>query len=188
MPTTSRDESNPLVRGLNTDETIEIGYEAGIYIMRFMRNGCCPMLLLILGAAALGALAEGSPAGLLLIVVIYNGAALIAFLLLVIYVLFMIVQVKRTKYFITTQRLLEVHGKDIVKQIPKTNLQNLETDQYLKSSWAQKSGTQNYYNTTVTDSISGVVICMTALGEEVSDNIERWVKEGSRKTRKNSSA
>jgi hypothetical protein len=187
MSTNSRDEYNPLVRGLNTDETIEIGYEAGIYIMSFMRNGCGPMLLLILGAAALNALAEGAAAGLLLIVVIYNGAALVAFLLLFIYVIFMIFQVKRTKYFITTQRLLEVRGKDIVKQIPKTNLQNLETDQYLKSSWAQKSGIHHYYNTTVTDSISGVVICMTALGEEVFDNIERWVNEGRSRTRKKSS-
>ena len=88
MSTHSRDEYNPLVNGLNTDETIEIGYEAGIYIMNFVRNGCCPMLLLIVGAAALNALAEGSPAGLLLIVVIYNGAAFVAFLLLLFYVVF----------------------------------------------------------------------------------------------------
>lgn len=184
MSPKNTEENHPLVNGLNTSETIEIGYEAEVSIMIFMKNGCCPMLILILGAALIDTLARSSPAGLLLVVVIYNVAALAIFLLLLFYVIYMFYQVKRTKYFITNQRLLEVRGKKIVKQIPKTNLQNLETKEYLKSTFAQKHGVQYSYNITVSDNVSGVTIYMTALGGEVSDNIERWVNEGKKRTKK----
>ncbi|TFG29142.1 hypothetical protein EU527_16360 [Candidatus Thorarchaeota archaeon] len=181
MSKEKQDEFNPLVHGLNKGENFEIGYEAGFYILKFIRNGCCPMFLLIIGAAALGVLAHGAPAGMLLIVIIYNMAALIAFILLAFYVLFMAFQVKRTKYFITNQRLLEVQGRRIVKQIPRTNLQNSETDQYLKSTFESKRGVHYNYNILVTDNISGVAILMTSLPSDISDTIERWVNDKKRK-------
>lgn len=183
MTSDDQNENNPLVRGLNTNETIDIGYEAGIHIMNLMLKGLCPMLLLIVGAGVLSILAEGSPAGLLLIVVIYNMTAIVALVLLLLYVAYMVYQTKRTKYFLTNQRLIEVRGKEIVKQIPKTNLQNLEPDQYLKSMFASKGGGRYYYHMQVTDNISGVVILMTSLLGDISDSIERWVNEGKKRPR-----
>ncbi|TFG29020.1 hypothetical protein EU527_16495 [Candidatus Thorarchaeota archaeon] len=177
MSSNKREESTLFVYGLSTGETIEIGYEAGVSIKIFMKNGCCPILLLIFGAAILNNLAQSSATGLLMIVVIFNLVAIVAFPIFLLYMIFMYIQVKRTKYFITNQRLLEVRGKKIVKEIPKTNLRKLETGQYLKSAFAQKHAGQYSYDITVTDQISGVVICMTALDGGISDSIERWVNE-----------
>jgi hypothetical protein len=164
------------VRGLGDGEIIEWSETAGISIKPLLRNGLCPMLLMILGAAVVGTLAEGSPASMLLIALIYNLVAVSGLLLLSLYVVYAIVQVKRTTYYITPQRLLEVRGRTIRKQIPKADLHGLPADQYIRSVWAQR-GARDTYDIYVTDNITGVVIRMTSIGGEVPDIIERWVKK-----------
>ncbi len=176
--TDAEDLGSP-VRGLSDGETIEWNEPAGISIKLLLRNGLCPMLLLILGAAVVGTLAEGSPASMLLIAIIYNFVTVVGLLLLSLYVVYAIIQVKRTTYYITPQRLLEVRGQSIKKQIPRTDLQGLHADQYMRSVWAQR-GVRDTYDVYVTDSISGVVIRMTSIGGEVPDTIERWVKKQKR--------
>ena len=168
------------VQGLNDGETIEWSQRAGIGIMILMRNGCFPRLLLVVVAAVLGSLAQGSPAGLLLIVAIFDIIAVIAFFVLLLYVIYLFVQMKRTTYYLTSERLIEVQGKSIKKEIPRSNLKRLAPEQYLKTVWAQKDSRRHYYNIFVTDSVTGVVVRMTAVDDVAADIIERWVKKQSK--------
>jgi hypothetical protein len=80
----------------------------------------------------------------------------------------MYVQVKRTEYYITNQRLLEVRGKTISKQIPRANLQDLQPDQFLKQKLShEQRGGITYLNLTITDPTSGTAIKMTAMADDV---------------------
>jgi len=165
------------VRGLNDGETLQWCENAGVMFILLMRNSCVPLLLVVVTAGALGGLADQYPAALLLVVAIYYPIAGIAVLLFLLYAAYFLVQTKRTSYFISSQRLLEVRGGSIKKQIPRANLQGLKPDQYLKSVWPQKGGGRETYIVYVTDSSSGVVMRMTGMRGEVAEYIERWVKE-----------
>ena len=181
MSPDATDWSTPNVRGLNDSEIIEWSGNAGVSIMLLMRSSCCPLLLVIVAAGALYNLAEAYPAALLLAAAIVSPIALIVALVLLLYGIYLLIQVKRTTYVITSQRLLEVRGGSIKKEIPKADLHGLEPSQYLKSVWAQKHAGQQTYNITyniyVTDSVSGVVMRMTSVDGAVADRIERWVSK-----------
>lgn len=177
MPHATKAESDSPIHGLNDGETIEWSKSSGIGIMILMRNGCFPILLIIVVTGALSILAQGSSAGFLLVIVIFPIVALIAIFLFLLYAFYLIVQMKQTTYYLTSERLLEVRGKSIKREIPRVNLKGLTTEQYLRSVWAQKSGGRHYYNIFVTDSVSGVVVKMNAIDDEAIYIIDRWVRK-----------
>jgi len=180
MSSDATDWSTPNVHGLNDSETIEWSGKAGISIMLLMRSSCCPLLLVVVAAGALYNLAEAYPAALLLVAAIVSPIALIVALVFLLYGTYLLIQVKRTTYIITSQRLLEVRGGSIKKEIPKANLHGLEPSQYLKSVWAQGHAGQQTYNIYVTDRVSGVVMRMTSVDSAVADRIERWASKSKR--------
>ncbi len=177
MSPNDAEKSVSLVRGLNDGETIEWSENAGFSLRPVLRNGCLPMLVLILAPIIMDPLVTASPAGLLIIVAIYNVVAPPLLLLLFLYIVYFLVQVKRTRYYITSQRLLEVRGEYIKKEIPRVNLQGLTPDQYLNSVLQEKHASSEYYDLHVTDGVSGVVMRMTSMGPEVAERIKRWAKK-----------
>jgi hypothetical protein len=180
MSPTEIEEFGPPVRGLNAGETVEWSQNPGVIITTLLRNGCIPILVLLLMPILLDPFVQASPAALLIIVAIYNVVAPPVLILLFLYVVYFLVRTKRTTYYITSQRLLEVQGGSIKKEIPKVNLQDLPPDQYLKSVSAQKQETGEFYDIYVTDNISGVVVRMAAMDGKVTDIIEKWAKKHKR--------
>ena len=90
----------------------------------------------------------------------------------------MYIQVKRTEYYITDQRLFEVRGRTISKQIPRENLKEFPPDQFLKQtlSHSQRGG-PTHINLTVTDPTTGIVIKMTAIPDDVVDIVSKMAKK-----------
>lgn len=166
------------VQGLNSGETLEWSVNAGTSIRLLMRNSCGPLLILIVAVAALSTLAEPNPTARLLFVAFVNPVAGIVALLFLLYAGYFLIQTRRTIYYITSQRLLEVHGRSIKKEILRTDLKGLKPKDYMRSVWAQKGGGRETYNIYVTDSVTGVVILMTSIDNAVEDRIDRWVRKG----------
>jgi hypothetical protein len=177
MSPTEKEEFGSPVRGLNDGETVEWSQNPGVIITTLLRNGCIPILVLLMMPIVLDSFVQASPASLLIIVVIYNAIAPPVLLLLFLYVVYFLVRTKSTTYYLTSQRLLEVQGRSIKKEIPRVNLQDIPPDQYLKSVSAQKQEANEFYDIYVTDSISGVVVRMTAMDGKVTDIIEKWTKQ-----------
>ncbi len=178
MSSDDADWSVPIVHGLNDGETVQWSENAGISIMLLMRSSCAPLLILIVAVAALSTLAEPNPTARLIVVAFVNPIAGAVALLFLLYGVYLLIQVWRTTYCITSERLLEVRGGSIKKEIPRTDLKGLKPKDYMRSVWAQKGGGRETYNIYVTDSVTGVVIRMTSLDNAVEDRIERWVRKG----------
>ncbi|TFG97870.1 hypothetical protein E4H12_07585 [Candidatus Thorarchaeota archaeon] len=179
MSPTNIEEPDLAFNGLIDGETIEWSQKAGIILRIPLIYGCIPMLLLILIPILLDAFVLASPASLLIVVAIYNVFAPPILLLLLLFVIYFLVRVNMTAYYITSQRLLEVRGKSIKKEIPRTNFQDLTVDQYLRSLSVQKHATIESFDLYITDNTSGVVIKMTGMDGKVAKLIEKWAKRRS---------
>jgi hypothetical protein len=155
-------ESTP---DLNDGEVIEWNRSAGLSIVIFVVQGCLPLILSIIVIAII--MEVGRTAGLTSLII----ASIISpfvLLIVLVYILYMYIQVKRTEYYITNQRLLEVRGGTISKQILRANLEDLQPDQFLKQRLShERRGGPTYLNLTITDPTSGIVIKMTAMPDDV---------------------
>ena len=171
------DESESHLSRLNEGETIEWSQNAEVNLRTLLCNGCIPMLLLIMMPIVLDGFIQASPASLLIVVAVYDVVAPPTLLLLLIYVIYSLVRAKRTAYYLTSQRLLEVQGRSIKREIPRVNLQGLAPSEYLKCISLQEHRASECYSIYVTDTASGVVVTMNVVGEGITDIIERWAEK-----------
>ncbi|MFW9919325.1 MAG: hypothetical protein ACFFED_06985 [Candidatus Thorarchaeota archaeon] len=165
MCPTSWKEFDPPNQGLNEGETIEWDKKAGINFILFWCSGCLPLLTILTGWFILAILGERIGTIVLLIMG-----------LTILYLLYLMIQAKRTRYFITSQRLLEVRGGLIQKEILLENLQEFTPDQFMSTSVSHDEGAYTYYNVTITDPSTSTAIRMTAMREDILDVLKRLGK------------
>lgn len=171
---------SPTVHGeyipdLNDDEVIEWNRSAGLSIRIFVIQGLLPLILSIIVIAVIMEVSRMAGSTSLIITSIISPFVL---LILLSYILYMYIQVKRTGYYITNQRLFEVRGRTISKQIPRVNLKDLQPDLFLKQtlSHSQRGG-PTHLNLTITDPTTGIVIKMTAMPDDVVDIVSKMAKK-----------
>ncbi|MFW9908204.1 MAG: hypothetical protein ACFFEF_06485 [Candidatus Thorarchaeota archaeon] len=175
-PATRQEPAAPL-KGLNHGEVIEWNQEAGLSIVIFVVQGCLPLILAPILIAILSEI--GREMGTVPSI-IANFLGLATLLAVALYILYMYIQVKRTEYFITNQRLLEVRGKSIINQIPRANIENLAPEQFIKQKLSHRSPGDEHFNFTITDPVTGVAIRMTAMHDDVVSIVSRWSKKHTR--------
>lgn len=93
--------------------------------MILLRGGCFPILASLVVTIFLNIASEQLGSALMPIISVYNEISRIALLIVVSYILYLILHAMRTTYVITSQRLLEVRGKSIKKEIIRENLRGL---------------------------------------------------------------
>jgi len=173
-------DMSPTVHGefipdMNDGEVIEWNRSAGLSIRIFVIQGLLPLILSIIVIAVI--MEVGRMAGPTSSII----AGIISpFVLLIVvgYILYMYIQVKRTDYYITNQRLIEVRGRTISKQIPRVNFKDLQPDQFLKQTLSHSErGGPTHLNLTITDPATGTMIKMTAMPDDVVDIVSRIAKK-----------
>jgi hypothetical protein len=172
MSPTNHRESIP---DLNDGEVIEWNRSAGLSIRIFVVQGLLPLILSIIIVAIM--LEVGRAAGPTSLIIASIISPLLLLIVLV-YILYMYIQVKRTEYYITNQRLFETRGRTISKQIPRENLEDLQPDQFLKQKLShERRGGPTYLNLTVTDPTSGIAIKMTAMPDDIVYTVSKISKK-----------
>jgi hypothetical protein len=156
---------------LNGSEIVEWSQDADFSYRLLLRWGCFPILLLLMVTISLNTLGEQSGSAILPIILAYNEIGRVILITLLLYTLYVVVRAQRAKYFITSQRLLEVRGSSIRNEIPRRNLQHLASNEHLRYTVSHRQNAQTFYNICITDPSSGTVIRMTSMSEDALDVI-----------------
>ncbi|MFW9980068.1 MAG: hypothetical protein ACFFEJ_18445 [Candidatus Thorarchaeota archaeon] len=173
MSPTTRDEP-AFFEGMSPGESVEWGQNAGVSIVIFVVKGCLP---LIIAPFLIAILTEVGREMGTVSAIVANFLALAILLIILLYILYMYIQVRRTMYYITNQRLLEVRGKSIVKQIPRANLEGLKPEEFLRQKLSHRNPGDEHINLTITDPVTGVAIVMTGMSDEIVDVVSRISKK-----------
>lgn len=158
-------EFDPPENGLNAGETVEWTQNAGVSFVLLWCGMCLPLLTVFLAFFILSFLGDKL------------GTAVLAIIgITILYLFYLMIQVKRTKYYITSQRLLEVRGGFIRKEIPLENLKETPTDECMKVGLSHDEGAYKYYNIRIIDPVTGTFIRMTSMREDALEVIRKLSK------------
>lgn len=163
---------------LNKGEHILWNQEAGLSYVICVVRGILPMIVLIVLMGVFGSLGQTLGPGALAFSMIFTWIGLIGLIVLFVYLLLLIIQPRRIQYVLTNDRLVEARGETIMKEIPRVNLKDLDSEQFLKQSLSHKQPGREYFNYQITDPVSGVVILMTALRDDIPEMLKKWVSKG----------
>jgi len=175
MSSIEKENSEPLP-DLNTNESVLWNHRASVNLKPLLRNGCIPILLLLITPIVLDSVVHAAPASLIIIITLYDIVAPPALILIFLFMIYFVVQSKKTIYYLTSERLLETRNAKILKEIPRENLQEFETDQFMKSEWHHQDSGIEYYEVTITDNKAGISIILTGIEKKFVGLIEKWAK------------
>ncbi len=155
-------EFDPPEKGLNEGETVVWNKKAGVSFLLLWCGGCLPLLTVFAAFFILEIL--GPQLGNLVLAM--DG-------IVILYLFYLVIQSKRTHYYITSERLLEVRGRFIQNEIPITNLQGCVPDEFMKTKLSHDEGAYSYYDIRIKDPVSGKVIRLSSLREDALDVLKK---------------
>ncbi|MFW9958989.1 MAG: hypothetical protein ACFFCT_13040 [Candidatus Odinarchaeota archaeon] len=172
----SEKEKSDYLPDLIANESVLWNQKASVNLKPLLRNGGIPIILLLITPIVLDSVVHAAPASLIIIIALYDVVAPPALILIFLYMIYFVVQSKKTIYYLTSERLLETRNAKILEEIPRENLQGLETDQFMKSEWHHQDLGIEYYEITITDQIAGKSMILTGIEKKSIGLIERWAK------------
>ncbi len=157
-------EFKPPDKGLNEGESVVWEQKAGVSFVLMWCAGCLPLLSFFMAFFIVFWVGEQ------LGTVILAGDGFV-----ILYLFYLVIQSKRTTYYLTTQRLVEARGGALQKEIKLENLRGLPPEEFMRAGISHEDA-YDYYNITFTDSISGNRIRMTAIREDVYEKLKKSVE------------
>ncbi|TFG09772.1 hypothetical protein EU538_03975 [Candidatus Thorarchaeota archaeon] len=149
-------EFRPPEKGLNEGETVEWSQKAGVEFNLIFCGSCLPLASFFFAFPIIFFLGQQ-----------VGTAVLVALGVMIVYYFGQMIRRKMTKYFLTSERLLEVRGGIIEAEIPLVNLRGLDSADFLTTSLSHDDGPYNYYNIDIADPVQGTNLRMTAMREDV---------------------
>ncbi|MDH4214709.1 MAG: hypothetical protein OEV85_12405 [Candidatus Thorarchaeota archaeon] len=172
----SEKEKSEYLPDLIANESVLWNQKASVNLKPLLRNGCIPIILLLITPIVLDSIVHATPASLIIIIALYDVVAPPALILIFLYMIYFVVQSKKTTYYLTSERLLETRNAKILEEIPRENLQGFETDQFMKSEWHHQNLGVEYYEITITDQKSGKFMILTGIDKKSVSLVEKWAK------------
>jgi len=168
--------SSELLPDLNTNESILWNQKASVNLKPLLRNGCIPIILLLITPIILDSVIHAAPASLIIIIALYDVLVPPILILIILYMIYFVVQSKKTIYYLTSDRLLETRKAKILKEILRVNLQGLDTDQFMTSEWHHQNLGVEYYEVTITDPRTSKFLLLTGIDKKSISLVEKWAK------------
>ncbi len=157
-------EFNPPEVGLETDETVEWSERAGTPFLILWCGGCLPLSSVFIIPFTFIFIGESIGLG-------------VSFLVLVgiLYYLNAFIRIRRTRYFLTTKRILEVRGGFIVNQLRLELFTGRLHTEFLQVKEDHNAGATTFVTIRIYDIPSNVMIEMKGMDE---DYVEMFQKLG----------
>ena len=111
---------------------------------------------------------------------LFTNAAIIFFFIAIFITIIEFVNSRRTRYYLTTERIVEARGGLIRTQIPLKNFQEAETDVHIKVQATYREGASQFYEVRLRDPESGRFLLLTGLSEDARDTILGTLNAGSK--------
>ena len=143
-------EFRPPDEGLDEGESVVWEQKAGVSLVLMWCAGCLPLSMVFLAFFIL--LWMGEQVGTMI---------LFGIGLLILYLFYLVIQAKRTTYYLTNQRLVEARGGTLQNEIQLAHIRGLPYNEFMKAGISHEDA-YDYYNITITDPVSGNKIRMTA--------------------------
>ncbi len=154
------EEFSPPGKGLNAGEEIIWSQRGGMNVMLMFGGGFClvfsPWILLVI-YGWFGGLIGNFVLVLILIGLLLTGIEFI--------------NTRRTKYYLTTDRILAARGGLIHAQIPLSNLKESEGTTTIEVQPTYNEGNTQYYTVRIDDPVSGNSMVLHGLDEDARDII-----------------
>ena len=159
------EDFSPPEKGLNPSEEVVWNQRARM-AARWMLGGACCIVgspwVILLSYAALGA-----TVGNLLLFIVLIGI----FLTLVEFV-----NSRRTEYYLTTTRLIEVRGGLIRTEMPLEHFQGTELDDYFEVRDSHSESGRYFYSIRIRDPTSDKLMILTGLDEDAKEIVMKTIK------------
>ncbi len=162
MSPRSWDEFDPPEHGLNDGEVVEWSQRAGVNFLLFWCAGCLPLLTFFMSFFIISWFGERIGSVILLVIG-----------LTILYLIYLAVQQKRTSLYVTNQRILKVRGGLVQSEIQIDNLRDRSSDEFIKASESHNEGAYTFYNITITDHVSGAIIDVSAMREDILEKLKK---------------
>ena len=85
---------------------------------------------------------------------------------------------RRTRYYLTTERIVEARGGLIRTQIQLKNFQEAEDEIHIKVKSTYREGARQFYEVRLKDPESGRILLLTGLDEDATDTVLATLKSG----------
>lgn len=152
------EDFSPPEKGLNEDEAVVWSRRAGMAARWMLGGGCCivscPWILLVT-YTAVGPLIGNA---VLLIILIGLFLTILEF-----------INSRRTKYFLTSTRLVEARGGLLRSQIPLEAFQGVNLDEYIEIKSTYREGAEYFFQARIKNPITGKHMILTGLDEDSRD-------------------
>ena len=154
------EDFSPPDKGLNPGEEVVLSQRAGMAARWMLGGACCivgsPWILLLTYAAI------GSFVGNILLFIVIIGLLL---------TILEFVNSRRTRYYLTSTRIVEARGGLLENQIPLEAFQGAQLDDFLEIKSTYSEGAKTFYQARIRDPASGKLMILTGLNEDARDII-----------------
>jgi hypothetical protein len=155
---------NPPEEGMQEGETLIWEKKAGITTSIWFCGGCIPLLSVFMVPLAYVTFGASVGTGVLFFMVL-------GFL----YFLLYFIRLRRTKYYLTNKRLIEVRGGDIHQELDTERFSGKSHGEFIQVKEDYRSGADTFYTVRVYDLDVDILIDMKGL---VDDDVEILQKMG----------
>ncbi|MBD3405959.1 MAG: hypothetical protein GF411_07520 [Candidatus Lokiarchaeota archaeon] len=159
MTYVERERFNPPEYGLKTDEQVIWHEKAGTPFLTMFCGGCLPLASVFV--IPISAIVLGERWGIGISILLLAG---------IIYYLARFINIRRTSYYLTNQRIIEVRGAGIIEAIPRSVFIDKKTNEFLKiSEDHEDAGT--WYNILIYDIDTEKMIKLHCVDEDVLESL-----------------
>ena len=111
---------------------------------------------------------------------IFANAAIIFFFIAMLITIIEFVNSRRTRFYFTTERIVEARGGLIRTQIQLKNFQEAEDDVHIIVKSTYREGANQFYEIKLKDPVSGKILLLTGVDEDARDRVLGILKSGSK--------
>ncbi len=158
------EEFSPPEKGLNSGEEVIWSRRAGMAARMMLGGACCilgsPWILLLIYASI------GAAVGNILLIFVLIGILL---------TIVEFVNSRRTMYYLTTERIVEVRGGIIEMQILIEHFQGTQINDHLEIKSTYTESGESFYAMRIRDPISGKLMVLSGLDEDAKDFVTKRV-------------
>ncbi|MHA1906920.1 MAG: hypothetical protein ACW98Y_06475 [Candidatus Thorarchaeota archaeon] len=155
---------NPPEEGLRNGESVVWEKKAGITTSIWFCGGCLPLLSVFMVPLAFVFFGSSIGTGVLFFCSVG-----------MLYFLSYYIRLRRTRYYLTTKRIIEVRGGDIHQELDLERFSGKSHDEFLKVNEDYRSGADTFYTVRIYDLDAEILIDMKGL---VDDDVEIIQKIG----------
>ena len=156
------EDFSPPEKGLNPGEEVVWSQRAGMAAKMMLGGACCilgsPWVLLVVYVAL------GAWVGNILLFIVLIGLFL---------TILEFVNSRRTRYYLTSERIVEARGGFVRTQIPLEHFQGLDPKDFLEIKSTYSEGAKTFYQAKIRVPESGKLMILTGLDEDSKDIISK---------------